>query len=354
MMAVVKANAYGHGVLEISKTVLANGADTLGVARIDEGILIRKSGIDAPILILGYTSPDHTASLVRYDLTQTVGSLEFAESFSKSAGKEKAALKIHLKIDSGMGRLGFMPDPLLLPDNSNDFSRILKEMEAIIGLPNLLIQGIYTHFAHSDIKNKTTSYRQLEIFNELVERLRQSMGFETLIRHAANSAAVIDMPDAHLDMVRPGIALYGLYPSQEVDRTKILLKPVMELKSKILHLKQVPSGFPVSYGGTWQAKKKTTIATVPIGYADGYNRLLSSTGYMLVCGKKAPIAGRVCMDLTMLDVGNIPEACVNDEVVAFGRQENAFISVDNIAETLGTISYEIVSTITERVPRIFL
>lgn len=353
MMAVVKADAYGHGVLEISKTVLANGADTLGVARIDEGILIRKSGIDAPILILGYTSPDHTANLVRYDLTQTVGSLEFAESFSKSAGKEKAALKVHLKIDSGMGRLGFMPEPLLLTDNSNDFSRIPKEMEAIICLPNLLIQGIYTHFAHADSKDKTTSYRQLEIFNELVEHLRQSTGFETPIRHAANSAAVIDMPDSHLDMVRPGIALYGLYPSPEVDRTKIRLKPVMELKSKILHLKQVPAGFRVSYGGTWQAKKKTTIATIPIGYADGYNRLLSSTGYMLVCGKKAPIAGRVCMDLTMLDVGNIPEACVNDEVVVFGRQGNAFISVDEIAETLGTISYEIVSTITERVPRVF-
>jgi len=229
MMAVVKANAYGHGVLEISKTVLENGADALGVARIDEGILIRKAGIDAPILILGYTSPDHTASLIRYDLTQTVGSLDFAESFSKSAGKGKAALKIQLKIDTGMGRLGFMPDPLLLPDNSNDFSRIMKEMEAIIRLPNLLIQGIYTHFARADMRDKTNSYRQLEIFNDLVERLHLSMGFETPIRHAANSAAVIDMPDSHLDMVRPGIALYGLYPSQEMDRTKILLKPVMEL-----------------------------------------------------------------------------------------------------------------------------
>ncbi len=353
MMAVVKANAYGHGVLKISKTVLANGADALGVARIDEGLLIRKSGIDAPILILGYTSPDHTASLIRYDLTQTVGSREFAESFSEAAGKEKAALKIQLKIDSGMGRLGFMPDPLIMPDGSNAFSRTLKEMEAIIRLPNLLVQGIYTHFACADLKDKTSSYQQLEIFNELLERLHLSMGFETPIRHAANSAAVIDMPDAHLDMVRPGIALYGLYPSQEVDRNKILLQPVMELKSRILHLKKVPAGFPVSYGGTWRATKKTTIATVPIGYADGYNRLLSSTGQMLVCGKKAPIAGRVCMDLTMLDVGEIPEACVNDEVVVFGRQENASISVDEIAETLGTIHYEIVSTITERVPRVF-
>ncbi|MFO7560564.1 MAG: alanine racemase [Desulfobacterales bacterium] len=347
MMAVVKANAYGHGVLKISKTVLANGADALGVARIDEALLIRNSGIDAPILILGYTSPDHTASLIRYDLTQTIGSREFAESFSEAAGKEKAALKIQLKIDSGMGRLGFMPD------RSNAFSRILKEMEVIIRLPNLLVQGIYTHFARADLKDKTSSYQQLEIFNELVERLHLSMGFETPIRHAANSAAVIDMPDTHLDMVRPGIALYGLYPSQEVDRNKILLQPVMELKSRILHLKKVPAGFPVSYGGTWRATKKTTIATVPIGYADGYNRLLSSTGHMLVCGKKAPIAGRVCMDLTMLDVGDIPETCVNDEVVVFGRQENASIFADEIAKTLGTINYEIVSTITERVPRVF-
>jgi len=351
LMAVVKANAYGHGILEVSKTVLKNGADALGVARMDEGVLIRKSGIDAPILILGYTSPEQAENLVRYDLMQTVGSLELAERFSEAVGK--ASLKIHLKIDSGMGRLGFLPDSLLLPKHRSSFSRFMKEMEALLRLPNLLIQGIFTHFSQADMRDKTDSYRQLEIFQELIEHLRLTKGFEAPLRHAANSAALIDMPEAHLDMVRPGIALYGLYPSREVNQTGIHLKPVMELKTSIIHLKRVWEGFPVSYGGTWRAKKKTTIATVPIGYADGYNRLLSSTGCMLIFGKKAPIAGRVCMDLTMLDVGHIPEARVHDEVVVFGKQKNAFISVDEIAKILGTIHYEIVSTITDRVPRIF-
>ncbi len=354
LMAVVKANGYGHGAVEIADTALQNGASALGVARLQEGIQLRESGIDKPILIFGYTPPEDTDKLLSFDLTQTVGYPELAESYSNCAVKLGATLKIHLKIDSGMGRLGFLPDPLFAVNPKNGFSQIIQKISSIIRLPNLFIEGIYTHFACADHKDKISALRQFELFNSLLTQLSQTTSFQVPLRHAANSAAIIDMPETHMDMVRAGISLYGLYPSDEVDKNKILLKPVMELKSNILHLKNVPKDFSVSYGSTWKAKKETTIATIPIGYADGYSRLLSSRGYMLVCGKRAPIVGRVCMDLIMLDVGGIPEACINDEVVAFGKQNSANISVDEIAETLGTINYEIVSTITSRVPRIFL
>lgn len=354
LMAVVKANGYGHGAVEIANTALHNGATALGVARLQEGIQLRESGIDKPILIFGYTPPEDTDKLICFNLTQTVGYPDLAESYSSCAGKLGATLKIHLKIDSGMGRLGFLPDPLIAANPKHEFSQIINKISSIIRLPNLVIEGIYTHFACADHKNKTSAIRQFELFTSLLEQLSQTTGFQAPLRHAANSAAIIDLPETHMDMVRAGILLYGLYPSEEVNKNKIILKPVMELKSNILHLKKIPRGFCVSYGYTWKASKDTIIATIPMGYADGYSRLLSSRGYMLVCGKRAPIVGRVCMDLIMLDVGDIPEACINDEVVAFGKQNSDCISVEEIAETLGTINYEIVSTISSRIPKIFL
>lgn len=353
IMAVVKADGYGHGALEIAKTALDKGAAALGVARLNEGIKLRESGIDKPILIFGYTPPNDTDKLLYYNLTQTIGYPELAEHYSHAAGKQGATLKVHLKIDSGMGRLGFLIDPLSAENPGTRYSQIIKKISSMILLPHLLIEGIYTHFACADLKDKTHSIRQFELFNSLLAELYRATSFQAQIQHAANSAAIIDMPGTHMNMVRAGIALYGLYPSQEVDRKKISLQPVMELKTNILHLKKVPKGFSVSYGGTWKAPKQTTIATIPLGYADGYSRLLSSKGIMLVCGKKAPVVGKVCMDLIMLDVGEIPEACINDEVVVFGKQNAAGITVDEIAETLGTINYEIVSTISSRVPRIF-
>ncbi len=354
LMAVVKANGYGHGAVEIAKTALQNGATALGVARLQEGIQLRESGIDKPILIFGYTPPEDTDKLICFDLTQTVGNSELAEFYSSCAGKLGSTLNIHLKIDSGMGRLGFLPDPIFATNHQNGYSQIIQKISSIIRLPNLVIEGIYTHFACADHKDKTNAIRQFELFTSLLTQLSQTTGFHAPLCHAANSAAIIDLPETHMDMVRAGISLYGLYPSEEVNKNRIMLKPVMELKSNILHLKKVPRGFCVSYGNTWKSSKDTTIATIPMGYADGYSRLLSSRGYMLVCGKQAPIVGRICMDLIMLDVGDIPEACINDEVVAFGKQNSACISVDEIAETLGTINYEIVSTLASRVPRVFL
>ncbi len=343
-MAVVKANAYGHGIIEVARESLENGAEALGVANIEEGIQLRKAGIDAPVLIFGYTPPMHVKKLIEFDLTQTVYSYETSRALSQSAAKYGKKIKVHIKVDTGMGRLGLL---MGIKDNS------LTEVESISRLPMLELEGIYTHFATADESERSYAGKQFEIFMDILNQLRIA-GLEIPVTHAANSAAIINMPETHLDMVRAGISIYGLYTSEEVDRSIIKLKPAMELKTKIIHLKKVPAGFKVSYGTTYETEKPTTIATVSIGYADGLNRLLSSKGRMLVCGHSAPIVGRVCMDMTMLDVGEIPEVVMEQEVVVFGKQGNASISVDEIASTINTINYEVVSTIMERVPRIYL
>jgi len=343
-MAVVKANAYGHGIIEVARESLENGVEALGVAHIEEGIQLRKAGIDVPVLIFGYTSPVHAKKLIELDLTQTVYSYEISKKLSQAAAKYGKKIKVHIKVDTGMGRLGLLSG---IKDSS------LSDVESISRLPMLELEGIYTHFATADESDRSYAGKQFEIFMDLLNQLRIA-GLEIPVTHAANSAAIINMPETHLDMVRAGISIYGLYTSEEVDRSIIKLKPAMELKTKIIHLKKVPAGFKVSYGITYETEKPTTIATVSIGYADGLNRLLSSNGRMLVCGQSAPIVGRVCMDLTMLDVGEIPEIAMEEEVVVFGRQGNASITADEIASTINTINYEVVSTIMERVPRIYL
>lgn len=343
-MAVVKANAYGHGIVEVARESLENGVEALGVAHIEEGIQLRKAGIDVPVLIFGYTPPMHAKKLIELDLTQTVYSYEISKKLSQAAAKYGKKIKVHIKVDTGMGRLGLLSG---IKDSS------LSDVESISRLPMLELEGIYTHFATADESDRSYAGKQFEIFMDLLNQLRIA-GLEIPVTHAANSAAIINMPETHLDMVRAGISIYGLYTSEEVDRSIIKLKPAMELKTKIIHLKKVPAGFKVSYGITYETEKPTTIATVSIGYADGLNRLLSSNGRMLVCGQSAPIVGRVCMDLTMLDVGEIPEIAMEEEVVVFGRQGNASITADEIASTINTINYEVVSTIMERVPRIYL
>jgi len=343
-MAIVKANAYGHGIIEVARQSLENGAEALGVANIEEGIQLRKAGINAPVLIFGYTSPVHAKKLIEFDLTQTVYSYETSRALSEALSAYGKKIKVHIKVDTGMGRLGLLRG---IKDNS------VSEVESISRLPMLELEGIYTHFATADKSDRSYAGKQFEIFMDFLNQLRIA-GLEIPVTHAANSAAIINMPETHLDMVRAGISIYGLYTSEEVDRSIIKLKPAMALKTKIIHLKEVPAGFKISYGTTYETEKPTTIATVSIGYADGLNRLLSSKGRMLVCGHSAQIVGRICMDLTMLDVGNIPEIAIGEEVVVFGRQGNASISVDEIASTINTINYEVVSTIMERVPRIYL
>ena len=354
LMAVVKADGYGHGAVEVAREALKHGAENLGVARISEAVQLREAGLEAPIMIFGYTPPDLAPTLITYNVTQTVYATAAAKSLSEFAARQGRQIKVHIKVDSGMGRLGLLLDP---PAAGNPSDRphqsSVKEILAISRLPGLVVEGLFTHFATADSADKAYAARQLEKFLDFANHLRRA-GLEFPVKHAANSGALIDMPDSHLDMVRPGIATYGLYPSDEVNKSNVALKPVMTMKSRIIHLKKVPAGFNISYGITYQTKKPTTIATVPVGYADGFSRLLSNRGHMLVHGQKVPIVGRVCMDLTMLDVGNVPDVAIEDDVVVFGQHQNESVTADEMASTLNTINYEIVSTITARVPRIYV
>ncbi|CAB5080736.1 Alanine racemase (EC [Olavius algarvensis associated proteobacterium Delta 3] len=349
IMAVVKANAYGHGSEAVARTALANGADCLGVARIGEALALRDAGFEVPILIFGRTPPSLAPQLAAHDLTATLYDLPSAMAYSESADSRGETIRIHLKVDTGMGRLGILPDSLR-PKHQK--LPAVQEVLEISRLPGLEIEGIYTHFATADSADKSYARYQLEEFRAFLTDLQQA-GLEFSVCHAANSAAIIELPEAHFDMVRPGISLYGLPPSADMDLTDLRLIPAMTLKAKIVHVKSVDAGFKVSYGATWEAPAPTIIATVAVGYADGYSRLLSNRGNMLVRGRKAPIAGRVCMDQTMLDVGHIPEVQLGDEVVIIGRQQNEAILADDIAAEQGTINYEVVSSIMARVPRIY-
>jgi alanine racemase len=354
LLVAVKANAYGHGLVAVARQALESGADALGVARMPEALALRDAGIDAPVLIFGFTPPSDVEALYRHDLIQTVYAPETARAYAEGIGKTGGRLKVHLKVDTGMGRLGILPDSRRYVEPGMAVSdHAVREVIDIAGLNELALEGIFTHFASSDSADKRFAEEQFDTFTAFLGQLKRS-GFEFEVRHAANSGAIIDMPHTHLDMVRAGVSLYGLYPSGEVDKSRIDLTPVMTLKARIAHLKKVPAGFPVSYGMTHTTQAPTVIATVPVGYADGFNRRLSNRGHMLVRGQRAPIVGRVCMDLTMIDVGHIAGVSVDDEVVILGRQANEAITADKIAGLLDTINYEITSAITARVPRVYL
>lgn len=342
IMAIVKANAYGHGASAVVPKLLEAGADYLGVAILDEALELREQGIKAPILVLGYTGEENCPLVVKHDITQTVFSLRQAKSLSKAALSLHKKAKIHIKVDTGMGRIGFLATP-----------QAVKEAEEIAKLPGLEVEGIFTHLANADARDKTYSQAQLDKFFWFVSQLEKA-GIHIKYKHAANSAAIIDLPQAHLDLVRPGIMLYGLYPSHEVAKDKVKLQPAMSLKTRIVHLKEVEPGTSISYGCTYVTKSKARIATLPLGYADGYTRLLSNKGMALVHGTRVPVVGRVCMDQCMLDVTAVQGVTLGDEVVLMGRQGEAIISADEIAELIGTINYEVVCMISSRVPRIYV
>jgi len=350
-MAVVKADGYGHGAVDIARTAIESGSDRLGVARLHEAEKLRKAGINASILVFGFTHSEEIHRFVDLDLTATVYSLEMARQLSKAASSQGVTLKTHLKVDSGMGRVGLLPDSMRAGRSSR--GEAASEVRKIVTLPGLDFEGIYTHFASADSADKSYAEHQLQVFTSFLDELKLS-GVEFELRHAANSAAVIDLPGSHFDMVRAGIAIYGLYPSGEVDRSSVELKPVMAFKSFVTSVKKVPKGFKVSYGMTYETDRPTCIASVPAGYADGFSRLLSSKGCMLVKGMRAPIAGRVCMDQTLIDVGHIPEVKPGDEVVLFGSQGREEITADEIASLTNTINYEIVSSLTSRVAKYYI
>lgn len=349
LMVAVKANGYGHGAVQVAKTAIQNGADQLGVSRLQEGVELRQAGIQAPILVMGYTPAHDTQGLLDHSLMPTLFDLENARNMSAAVIAQNRTLACHIKVDSGMGRLGVPCNALTLDGGADTVDDIM----AIAHLPGLELAGLFTHFATADAADKGYANRQFSRFQKLLGDLGTA-GLQIPLKHAANSGAIIDLPETHLDMVRAGISVYGLYPSSEVDTTRIDLRPALQLKAKIINLKQVPAGTQISYGGIWEASSPTTIATIPAGYGDGYSRSLSNRGQMLVHGKKAPIVGRVCMDLTMLDVGHIDGVGMEDEVVLIGKQGDDAISADDIAKQLDTINYEVVTTLMARVLRVYV
>lgn len=349
LMVAVKANGYGHGAVQVAKAALNHGADQLGVARLHEGIELRQAGIQAPILVFGYTPAHDIQDLLTHRLMPTLYDLQSAKKMSRAVTSQNRTLTCHIKVDTGMGRLGIPCDALTLDGGADTFDHIM----AMAHLPGLQLSGLFTHFATADAANKSFANRQFSRFQKLLADLEDA-GLQIPLKHAANSGAIIDLPETHLDMVRAGISVYGLYPSSEVDKSRIDLRPALQLKAKIINLKQVPAGTKISYGGTWETPSPTTIATIPAGYGDGYSRLLSNRGQMLVHGTKAPIVGRICMDLTMLDVGHIDDVNMDDEVVLIGRQADKIISADDIANLLGTINYEVVTALMARVTKVYV
>ncbi len=339
LMAVVKANAYGHGAVHVAQTVLSHGANFLGVARMSEAVQLREAGIQAPVLVFGDTLPDLAVQAAGLDIRVTLTGIDAAKTLNDAAGAARTSVTAHIKIDTGMGRLGLCP--------GLDMSKTLTDLTSMMQMDNLAIEGIYTHFANADAVDNTHAKQQLALFTQVLDRLDADSLLPQVI-HAANSAATLTLPRSHFTMVRPGIALYGLCPGPGVNCTD--LTPALSLISTISQVKQVPKGFAISYGSTHVTDRPTAIATVPVGYADGYSRLLSAKAHMLVKGQRARVTGRVCMDFTMIDVGHIPDAAVGDEVVVLGTRGNETVSADELADLMGTINYEVVAGLTSRLP----
>lgn len=341
VMFVIKADGYGHGAVQIMK-YLGDSVDAYGVAVINEAVALRENGCGKLILILGYTPKNCLKYVVRHNISQTVTDYETARVLSEEAVRQGVNARIHIKLDTGMGRIGFLPC-----DESVEIIRKISE------LPNIIMEGCFTHFSKADEHDLTYTGEQYEIYLDMVLRLERA-GVTFAIKHACNSAAVIQFPQADLDMVRIGIASYGLYPSEEIDKSVIELRPAMEWKTIISYVKTVEPGTRISYGGTYIAESVRKIATVPVGYADGYPRLLSNRGRVIVNGISAPIVGRVCMDQFMIDVTDVPEVQVEDTVTLVGRDGNESISVEEIAFYSGSLNYEVICDVGKRVPREYI
>lgn len=339
--AVIKADGYGHGATQIAGALLDSGADRLAVAIVEEGIELRKAAITSPIMILGHTGFQRADEVVRYDLEPCVYRMEDAQRLSYEAVRQKKQVKIHIKINSGMNRIGYFPGP----DAEEEISLIAK-------LPNIALEGIFTHFCTSDAPNRTFTLLQAERFEKFCALLERR-GIKFHLKHCCNSAAIIHYPEYSFDMVRAGIQLYGLKPSVRMPVDTIFCIPAMSLKTRIVQIRQISPGESVGYGRGYVATERRTIATLPIGYADGYPRLLSGKADVLVHGNRAKLIGNICMDMCMADVSSIQDVQIGDEVVLFGNQCGATLPVDELAGILGTINYEIVCRIGRRVPRVY-
>ncbi len=340
VLAVIKANAYGHGAIEVAEAV-ADLTDYYGVACLDEAVELRNAGVKKPILILGVTDESQFPELVAHHVTQTVFTMEQAKALSEAALSLGLTAKLHIKLDTGMNRIGFA----CTEENADIIAEITK-------LPGIEAEGIYTHYYKADEKDKTSALGQLQLYTHVLDWLEQR-GVTFPIRHISNSAGIMEMPNDTYDMVRAGIAIYGLYPSEEMNREACVLHPAMAFKTHITNVKWVPSGESIGYGGTYVLTEDKRIATIGVGYADGYPRALSNQGRVLVNGSYAPIVGRICMDQTMIDVSHLPEVQVGDEVVLFGSQGGNILPVEEPAAMSASFNYEFVCDINRRVPRLF-
>lgn len=339
LIAVVKANAYGHGAIQVAQTALRHGASRLAVARADEGIALRQAGITAPVLVMSYTPSDDVEAAVARNLTLTVTEWEVAGALSARAEALGRRVPVHIKVDTGMGRFGLLPD------------EVLPFVERLAALPGVMIEGLFSHFAAADAADKTYTRQQFAIFQDVRARL-DSAGIHVPLCHIANSAAALDLPEMHLDAVRCGIAIYGLHPSNEVEPA-VPLKPALTLKSRVARVRTLPAGSSISYGRTYITPRAMPVALVPVGYGDGYHRLLSNRAAVLINGQRAPIVGRVCMDQFVVDCSGVGPVQVNDEVVLIGCQGDACIPAEEVARWAETINYEVTTALLPRAPRVY-
>ncbi|MCR5237406.1 MAG: alanine racemase [Lachnospiraceae bacterium] len=341
MLAVVKADAYGHGAAVVSREL--EDLEFLwgfAVATDEEAMTLRNSGIEKPILVLGYTFPESYEDIIANDIRPVIFKEDMARGLSEEAVRQGRRVYCHLAVETGMGRIGVEAD-----------ESSVELVQEIAAMPNLVLEGIFTHFAKADQRDKIPTYEQIEKFNKYFELLHRE-GVDFWLRHSSNSAGILEIREANMDMVRAGISMYGLWPSRDV-KHDIELRPALALKSHIVYIKEVPPRYEVGYGGSWRSRRESRIATIPVGYGDGYPRALSNRGYVLIRGKRAPIAGRVCMDQMMVDITNIPDAEDYDEVTLIGRDGEEEITVESLANIYGGFNYEIVCCFTKRVPRIY-
>lgn len=343
LMAVIKTDGYGHGALPIAREL--EGLPYVygfAVATAEEGLALRADGRKKPILILGASFEEEYEDIVRAGLRAAVFSYETAQRLSREAGKAGKTACVHIKLDTGMGRIGFAPTQ----ESADAIARIAR-------LPHMLVEGIFTHFARADERDKTSALRQLDLFLQMIAMLKER-GIDIPVHHASNSAGILDLPQAHLDAARAGITLYGLHPSEEVCLERMDMRPVLSLKSRIAYLKWLPAGSAVSYGGTYVTKEERRIATIPVGYGDGYARSLSNCGEVLIRGRRAPIVGRVCMDQFMVDVTDLPQAQEGDAVTLIGTDGGDCITMEELGEKSGRFNYEFACDLGKRIPRVFI
>ena len=343
IIAVIKADGYGHGAVQIAQ-MLENVDYIWGyaVATLDEAVVLKTEGMKKPILVLGCVFPDQYMEMLKYDIRMNVYTEEMAEAISQMAAREGMTAYMHIKLDTGMARLGF--------DTSEESVDAIHRISA---MKNVCMEGIFTHFAKADEADKTFTQKQIQDFTWMTQRLKEK-GVEFQYEHCANSAAIIDVPDAHFDLVRAGISTFGLYPSDEVNKECVRLKPALALKSHVAFVKEIEVGTPISYGGTFVSEKPMTIATIPVGYADGYPRNLSNLGYVLIRGKRAPIVGRVCMDQFMVDVKDIEGVSFGDNVTLIGKDGKETISVEDLSNLSGRFNYEFICDLGKRIPRVYV